>query len=356
MAAPTLVREDPRLDSPRPRRARLVVALILFLALIAAGALALGHYRDCREPSGPHTPVAITVPEGTTGVEVVQMLERAGVIPCGGTIGNYLLRATGKADRIRAGSYTLSTNMSVEEAIEVLTTPPEPVPTVRATIPEGYTIEQTGRRVRRDLGIPTQEFLMEIEDGDWSLPPYLPEGKPSPEGFLFPKTYEFVEEDLRARAVVERLLDQFHEEAEALDLLAGSARLGYSPYEIVTIASMIEEEARVARDRALIAGVIYNRLRDGMPLGIDATLLYDDPTPDGRLSTSDLEYDSPYNTRLYPGLPPTPIASPGAKSLKAALHPEATKFYYYVLCGKDGGHRFAVTYRQHLNNVDACLG
>jgi UPF0755 protein len=91
-------------------------------------------------------------------------------------------------------------------------------------------------------------------------------------------------------------------------------------------------------------------------LGIDATLLYDDPTPDGRLSDYDLAYDSPYNTRIHAGLPPTPIASPGVASLRAALEPAHTDFLFYVLCGKDGHHRFARTEQEHLRNVHDCLG
>jgi UPF0755 protein len=127
-----------------------------------------------------------------------------------------------------------------------------------------------------------------------------------------------------------------------------------TPYEIVNVASMIEEEAALDRERPVIAGVIYNRLRDGMSLGIDATLLYDDPTPDGQLSTSDLEYDSPYNTRLHAGLPPTPIASPGLESLRAALEPADTPYFYYVLCGEDGHHRFGRTLAEHEANRAAC--
>ena len=108
----------------------------------------------------------------------------------------------------------------------------------------------------------------------------------------------------------------------------------------------------------LIASVIYNRLAANNTLGIDATLLYDDPTPDGSLSTADLQTDTPYNTRINAGLPPTPIASPGEQSLDAALHPANTNYFYYVACPPDGSgrHRFAVTYQQHLQNVQECLG
>ncbi len=187
------------------------------------------------------------------------------------------------------------------------------------------------------------------------LPPYLPEGTASPEGFLFPKSYEFVKEGLSARVVAEQLLEQFREEAEKLPF-DRTEELGVTPYELVIIASMIEEEAGVDRDRRLIAGVIYNRLEIGMALGIDATLLYDDPTPDGELSTPDLAFDSPYNTRINAGLPPTPIASPGEKSLRAALDPADTEFLYYVLCGADGHHKFGLTLAEHNRNVDECLG
>jgi UPF0755 protein len=102
--------------------------------------------------------------------------------------------------------------------------------------------------------------------------------------------------------------------------------------------------------------VIYNRLAKGMTLGIDATLLYDDPTPDGRLSASDLTSKSPYNTRIHTGLPPTPIASPGLPSLRAALEPANVPYLYYVLCGADGHHRFSVRYARFLHDKAVCLG
>jgi UPF0755 protein len=117
---------------------------------------------------------------------------------------------------------------------------------------------------------------------------------------------------------------------------------------------MIEEEAALDEERALIAGVIYNRLERDMPLGIDATLLYDDPTPDGQLSFSDLETDTPYNTRIRVGLPPTPVSSPGRESLLAALEPADTDFLYYVLCGDDGHHEFGRTLEEHNANRVRC--
>src|SRR5207344_622789 len=173
-----------------------------------------------------------------------------------------------------------------------------------------------------------------------------------------PDTYQLIKKGLTADLVIRRMLQQFDTEAAAIDLSGGAKRLGLTPYEVVIVASMIEREAQVDKERPLVASVIYNRIAQHMTLGIDATLLYDDPTPDGELSTADLQTDTPYNTRINAGLPPTPIASPGRASLEAALHPAQTDYFYYVLCPPDGEgvHRFAVTYQEHLANVQACLG
>jgi UPF0755 protein len=340
-----------------PRRTALLVALLLFLGLLGAAWWGLSHYRTCSGPApGPRRPLTFTVEEGSTWTEAIEGLHRRGVVPCGGLVGNILLRGTGKDDEVlRAGPYLLTTGMTLQQAVEVLTTPPPEVPVVELVIPEGYRLTQIADAVQGDLGIPAERFLKEVESGRYSLPPYLPRHADSPEGFLFPKSYEFVKEGLTARTVARELFDQFEEEAAAMPFERADA-LGVTPYEVVIVASMIEEEARVAKDRPLIAGVIYNRLERGMALGIDATLLYDDPTPDGELSSSDLEFDSPYNTRIHAGLPPTPIASPGAASLRAALDPAETDFLYYVLCAENGAHRFARTHEEHVRNVDACLG
>ncbi len=353
------VSQAPPEEAPgRSRRRRVpwgLVVGIAVLVLIASVAVGTLRYYDwCKSASGPRTPVSFTVPEGSSGSQVVDALHEAGVIRCG-MVSKWLLRRSGLQDSIRAGSHDLTTNMVPEDAFRVLTQGPPPVPTVRLTIPEGYRLTQIAERVREDLGIPKRRFLAAASSGAWSLAPYLPKGTATPEGFLFPETYQFAKDGTGADDVIYRLLGQFETEAAQLPW-ANAEDLGLSPYEIVIVASMIEEEAAVERDRPLIAGVIYNRIREGMTLGIDATLLYDDPTPDGQLSESDLQYDSPYNTRLNPGLPPTPIASPGLASLRAALEPAESDYLYYVLCGADGHHEFNVTYAEHLADVERCLG
>jgi UPF0755 protein len=338
---------------PAKRRANWGFRIFLIVFVVLAGLAIAGnrYYGWCSEASGPKDPVAFQVRKGASGSEVVGDLHGQGVLRCG-LVSTWLLRRSGLEDSLRAGSFELTTNMTPDQAFEVLTTPPEPVPTVRLTIPEGYRLTQIADRVEHDLGIPAERFLEAIEEGDWSLPPYLPEDAASIEGFPFPETY-FVRKNADADVVIRRLLEQFGTEAESLPW-ANTEELGVTPYEVVTIASMIEREAALDRERPIIAGVIYNRLRLGMTLGIDATLLYDDPTPDGQLSFSDLEYDSPYNTRINGGLPPTPIASPGRASLASALQPADTPYLFYVLCGEDGHHAFGKTNAEHEANRVRC--
>ncbi|MFL5799134.1 MAG: endolytic transglycosylase MltG [Actinomycetota bacterium] len=334
--------------------------MFLVLALIAAGfsAAAIGYVNSCKAGAGPHDPVKVTIPEGASGGDVVNILHGAGVAKCGGLVGKFLLRRDSRAGSIRAGTYGLTTNMTWGQALDVITAAPHVAATKSLPIPEGFRLTQIAARVQATFKIPAKQFMKVADSGKYSLPPYLPEGRKSPEGFLFPAIYDVVLKGVSADSIIREMLKRFETEAKILpwDRAHG---LGVSPYEAVIVASMIEKEAAIDRDRPLISAVIYNRLKAGMQLGIDATLLYADPTPgDGTLSNSDLQSDSPYNTRKHAGLPPTPIASPGDKSLEAALHPANVDYLYYVLCPKDGKgrHRFSKSYDEFLHNKSVCLG
>ncbi|HYJ61589.1 MAG TPA: endolytic transglycosylase MltG [Actinomycetota bacterium] len=353
-----------RHDRSRARRPSFVIALVAFLVVGAGIAWAASTYSTCRTPPDAGGAVDLVVPEGATGQDVVALLREQGLTRCDGFVGNLLLRGTGAADELLAGEYTVTVGTPLEDIVTLLSTPPASVPTKRVTVPEGLRIRSTypGERsiasvVKEQLGLSAERFSDLAESGRYALPPYLPEGTATAEGFLFPETYQLVRKGLDEDAVIRHLLEQFDREAEGLPW-ENAEDLGVTPYQAVIVASMVEREAQVDRERPLIAGVIYERLRRGMALGIDATLLYDDPTPDGQLSTADIETDGPYNTRMRAGLPPTPIAAPGAASLRAALEPEASAYLYYVLCPKegDGVHRFARTYDEHLANVRECLG
>ena len=343
-------------SAPRRRRRRrrgLTIVLVLLLLVLGLGTAAgFGYYRWCQGSSGPRTAVTIVVPRGASGSDIVSMLQRKDVIRCG-LVSRVILRS--RNQRFEAGTYHLTTNMSVGSAFDVLDRGPEAPPSIRLTIPEGLRMTQIAHRVQRVLHVPSGQFVHLADSGTVALPPYLPPGSKSLEGFLFPNTYRFQAHGDTATSVIRTLVDEFRKEAGGLPW-DNARKLGVSDYQVVTIASMIEREARVPQDRTKIAAVIYNRLKDGMPLGIDATLRYIDPDPSNGLTNSDLHIKSPYNTRKYPGLPPTPIASPGFASLHAALDPAHVNFLYYVLCGPDGHHAFTHTYAEFLRLEARCLG
>jgi UPF0755 protein len=345
--------EPPETSPDRPRRRALAALLVVFVLVASAAIAAVSYVRWCEGASGPREPVTLVVPEGASAADVVDLLHGSGVIRCG-AVSRLAVRGDERADAILAGERELTTNMTLDEAIAVLAAPPPPAPTVTLTIPEGLRLTEIADRVA-ELGVPRSRFLSVAESGDHVLAPYLPRGAGTTEGFLFPKTYEFRAEGLTARAVVDRLLAQFADEVADLPWHRAE-ELGLSPYEVVIVASMIEGEAKIEDERPLIAAVIYNRLREGMTLGIDATLRYVDPNPEDGLTESDLEIDSPYNTRKYRGLPPTPINSPRLASIRAALQPADVSYRYYVLCGRGGQHRFSETYATFLADKAECLG
>jgi UPF0755 protein len=335
------------------------VFLVIVLVIGAAVFGVMNYLGSCKSGDGPHDRVRVTIPEGTSGGEFVDILHEAGVLKCGGFIGKALMRNEDRANSIRAGTYTLTTNMTIDQVLDVVTKKPPVVVKKELPIPEGYRITQIGERVHEQFPqIPAKQFVKRAMNGPYSLPPFLPKDAASPEGFLFPATYLVPVDGVTADAIIRDMIDRFDQSAGALPW-QNAKKLDVSPYEVVTIASMIEKEAGTDEDRPLISAVIYNRLEAGMQLGIDATLLYDDPTPDdGELTASDLESDSPYNTRVHTGLPPTPIASPGDASLEAALSPAKVDYLYYVACEKDGPgkSRFSSSHDEFLHDKSECLG
>lgn len=330
----------------RARGRALRSLLILILVFLLLGATAAGVYLYAVGGSGPSEPVAVVVPRGATAAEVGGLLEEAGVIRSSLAF-RLMASARGGGSDIKAGEYSLRTNMSLDDVFLLMERGPgDTIPTVTVTVPEGYRVEQVAERFAEVLGLGRRTFINAAESGRFELPPYLPAGTDTVEGFLFPETYE-IRESATVEDVINRQIEQFRLIAEGLpwDRAEG---LGVSPYEVVIIASLIEEEARIPEDRAKIAAVIYNRLARGMHLQIDATVLYALPEHKERLLYSDLEIESPYNTYLHPGLPPTPIASPGVASLEAALRPAAADYLYYVVIDDDGRHAFTASYQEFL--------
>jgi UPF0755 protein len=321
--------------------------LLLVVVVVASGSFAV--YRYATGATGPSRPVAIEVPQGATASDVGALLEEAGVVRS-----RLAFRLSagfrGLEESLLAGRYDLRTNMTVSQVLSALEAGPL-VETVTLTIPEGLELAEIAAEVGEVLEVDPAAFADAATSGEHFLPPYLPEGAPTAEGFLFPKTYE-LDPEAQAEQVIATLLAQFEEEAATLDWTVAED-LGLSPYEVVTVASLVEREARAERDRDKVSAVIHNRLREGMALQIDATVQYALPEKNRLLTLEDYEYESPYNTYLHAGLPPTPIASPGLASLEAALNPADVDYLYFLVVDPEtGAHEFAETYEEFLRLKD----
>jgi UPF0755 protein len=328
-------------------RGTLLLGLVLLILLIAGGA---GAYWWATGASGPSEPVTIDVPDGATAGEVGEILADADVVRSAVAF-RVMAAVRGVGDDIAAGTYRMSTNMTLDQALAVITAGPPPPDEVEVTIPEGFEVKEIAETVEGSLRrVDARGFERLAESGRFALLPYLPEGTGTVEGFLFPETYGFP----RAASpddVILRLLEQFGVEAAGLPW-ENAQGLGLSPYEVVIVASMIEREAGIDADRPKISAVIHNRLERGMPLQIDATIQYALPEDNRLLTEEDYEYPSPYNTYLHAELPPTPIGSPGVSSLRAALQPADVGYLYFVVIDDSGRHAFAETYDEFLRLKD----
>ena len=248
--------------------------------------------------------------------------------------------------KVTPGNYELKSSFDYRALVQNMRAGSGATITIDVTFPEGFTMEQIFRRLE-EKEVCSYEDLMEAAANykyNYSFLEGLEPGDASRlEGFLFPDTYQFYV-GMQASSAINKFLENFHY-LQTADMLKQAYDRNLSMRNVVIIASMIEKEAAVdvehqTDDRALIASVIMNRLKEGMPLGIDATILYVFPDHEGAPTNEMLEFDSPYNTRLHSGLPPTPICNPGLASIMAALNPESTNYYYYALNTETGMHEF----------------
>jgi UPF0755 protein len=290
-------------------------------------------------------PAKVEVVKGDTLSSVAEKLERAGVVDSAFMF-KVEARLAGYGTEIKTGEYTFGPDASSEEILQKLTAG-EAVPTLTVTIPEGLTLEQTAQEVARQSSVSTAAFEEAARRTDYGYGFLEDPVVESTEGFLFPKQYEF-EEGTMASPMVTRMLEQYLLETQTMDISAAKDRLNLTEYELVTVASLIEKEASVPEERPLVASVIYNRIREDMPLQIDATVMYALDHPKDELSLADLKVDSPYNTYEHTGLPPGPICSPSRQSLEAAINPAETDYLYYVLKANGEEHVFTSNYNEFL--------
>ena len=291
----------------------------------------------------PHGSVRVTIPPHSGVGQIGDLLQRDGVIASSFF---FQLRATlaGERGDLRSGSYKLALGMSYGDALKQLTTPPKAARVNDLTITEGRTRRQIDALLRSQgvhgsyLAATRHSRLLDPRSYG------APRATPSLEGFMFPSTYQ-VREPIKTSALVDDQLKTFKREFGKVDLRYAKSK-HLSPYDVLTIASMVEAEAATAHDRPLIASVIYNRLRDQMPLQIDATTRYATGNYTKPLTTSELASPSPYNTRIHKGLPPTPIDNPGMAAIQAAAHPAQTNYLYFVVQPGSCNQAFTSSFKQ----------
>ena len=310
------------------------------MLLVVAGVRQL--FPDSSKPAAdPHGPsITVVIPPGTDAAGIGDILEQDGVVSDGGRFRDYA-KAQGEGSNFQAGRYRFQAGTDYDAIIKALDAGQVAVQTKTLVIPEGFRISEIANRVPT-VGIPKQAYLHAVNAAH---PPAGFGRHASMEGFMFPATYT-VRPSETARTLVSQQLAAFGQNFSQVDMSYARSK-NLTPYDVLTIASMIEREAHVAKDRPLIAAVIYNRLHLHMTLGIDATLLYEYGSWTHQLTQSELDDPTPYNTRKIPGLPPTPICNPGLASLQAAAHPAHVDYLYYVAKG-DGTHYFTANYNDFL--------
>ena len=312
-----------------------------FIACIAAAFTAWLVFEHVTRPGVPGREVAITIPEGSTGQEAGRVLARGGLVEQE-LFFRLAIRLDKRGGTIKQGEYLLPMGLSPTQLLHALYAGPnraldsKGVPDdLRITVPEGLSIPQMASRMTSPVA-----FLEAARDP--ALVARLGIGADSLEGFLMPNTYFFAAKPVE-RQVVERMVEQFQREYAAL----AQSDTPEDMLRIVTIASLIEEEARVDEERPLVSAVIRNRLEKGMRLDMDSTLQFALDKYGQRLLDEDKEMDSPYNTYRVAGLPPGPICSPGVESLRAALSPAAVEYLYFVSNADGKTHTFSRTLDEH---------
>ncbi len=342
-------------ESRVPRWLVALVVIVLVIGGIVGGAM-WWYHNQVDPPGGPGERVEVQIPEGATTSKVGSILDDQGIITSATVFGFYV----GGKDltSVQAGTYTFRKNSSFDDAIDVLNAgpgTPASIATTKVNIPEGYTVAQTVARIHEKVPRLTVEELDAALDQGKVPSSLKPEGTTSYEGLLFPATYDITDEET-AVDVLTKMTKEMEKRVTAMDIDGAASAISQNygievtPYDLLTVASLVQEEAGSPDEAPKVATVIYNRLRENMPLGIDATSRY---LADIEGGEPNYESDSPYNTRKQPGLPPTPIASAGEYALDAALHPADGPWLYYVLTDP-GVHTFTESYQEFLAGKQEC--
>ena len=362
------------LDRRPDSRTVLIALSVVMTVVLSVGGTAMWYLRQVNPPdevsSGKPLATNFTVNQGDSLISVSNRLEQEGFI-VNASVFRWYAERKGGID-LQPGYFSLVKHEHIGEIMKKLNKSPS-ITFTKVTFPEGFTIKQIAQRIEDKTTRITAQSFYEAMTNELLTSEYFPKNMApldlAPyrfEGLLFPDTYQ-VSGNESVASVLDRMLRLMERVGKQEGIADSQAKVGKSPYQVLIIASIIEREAKLEIDRGKISRVIYNRLERGMPLQIDATLYYN--SPENASFTELKAIDSPYNSYLYNGLPPTPIASPGRAAIRAALNPSPNPdlsdkmcigikktqncaYLYYVLSDADGGHTFAATEQDHATNVE----
>ncbi|MFA1738816.1 endolytic transglycosylase MltG [Lysinibacillus fusiformis] len=342
-----------------------IVAIVFVLVIGIVGLFGYNYVKGALKPLDPDATkaIAVEVPIGSSLSSISTLLEKKGVIK-DARVFKYYAKFKNES-QFQAGNYDLTQAMTFDELIESLKTGKvyrKPVFTM--TIPEGLTIEQIGKVIEKKTPYTQKEFMDLVTSDTFvqqmmaNYPELVNDAvladniRYDLEGYLYPATYSYYEEKPSLEAIVEEMIGAMNNVVKNYSDVLVEKQM--SVHQLLTFASLLEEEATAQTDRETIASVFYNRIDEGMPLQTDPTVLYALGDHKDRVLYEDLEVDNAYNTYKNKGLPPGPIAGAGKTSIEATLNPSQTD-YFYFLADKEGVNHFSKTYDEHLQKVEKYL-
>ncbi len=340
----------------RRRGGRVLLWIIAFFLLIilAAGGVAWYVYQQLQPVAGSPTTKNVTIPSGSSVRDIGRLLEEQALIR-NADMFNYYVKYKGVAPQLKAGEYEFTTGQTLDDLLAAMTEGKTVNNAERFTVPEGWNVEQIADHLAKEGIVEKDAFLKEVNEGAFPEFPFVAaipksaERKNRLEGYLFPETYE-VKKGATAHEVVSRMLAQFQQEWKP-EWNEQLKKHHLTQDEAINLASIVEREVTVDKERPTVAGVYFNRIREKWPLQADATVQFILGKQRDRLTYDDLKVKSPYNTYTNPGLPPGPIANPGRLSIEAVVNPEQHDYFFYVT-KKDGTseHYFSKTLQEHNAN------
>lgn len=342
-----------------------IIAIVFVLIIGVVGLFGYNYVKGALKPLDPNATktIAVEVPIGSSLSSISTLLEKKGVIK-DARVFKYYAKFKNES-QFQAGNYDLTQAMTFDELIESLKTGKvyrKPVFTM--TVPEGLTLEQIGKVIEKKTPYTQKEFMDLVTSDTFvqqmmaNYPELVTEAvladniRYDLEGYLYPATYSYYEEKPSLQAIVEEMIAAMNNVVKNYSDVLAEKQM--SVHQLLTFASLLEEEATAQTDRETIASVFYNRINEGMPLQTDPTVLYALGDHKDRVLYEDLEVDNAYNTYKNKGLPPGPIAGAGKTSIEASLNPSQTD-YFYFLADKEGVNHFSKTYDEHLQKVEKYL-